>query len=65
MPIPPSRMQLLVSRWAVTDDVAKWAKTPPASFIPSTCSWVVQGINAQAIATFGQPLSRHHHIKYQ
>ena len=53
---------------AATNDFAKLAKTPPAGFIPFTCSCVVQEINAQvpvdqaratckaqAIAKFGKP----------
>jgi len=53
---------------AATDNFAKLAKTPPAGFIPFTCSCVVQEINAQvpveqarasckaqAIAKFGNP----------
>jgi len=53
---------------AATGDFAKLAKTPPAGFIPYTCSCVVQEINAQvpvdqaratckaqAIAKFGKP----------
>jgi hypothetical protein len=53
---------------AATNDFAKLAKTPPAGFIPYTCSCVVQEINAQvpvdqaratckaqAIAKFGKP----------
>jgi len=53
---------------ATTDNFAKLAKAAPAGFIPFTCSYVVQEINAQvpveqaracckaqAIAKFGKP----------
>jgi hypothetical protein len=53
---------------AANDDFTKLAKTPPAGFIPFTCSCLVQQVNAQvpvdqakasckaqAIAKFGMP----------